>query len=268
MASVLSRDLETYRAAVDRYNRQIKGYNHTVAGYNQTLVKDANGNTVVVDGVGNTYGVTAGGELKGATLPDGRSVSDYGVSPITGENRYQMLRQNPTSRNTETTTAIAVFNDNGQITGYQIPNSEGGGQMLGPEWRVLSQQGPTSEGGTPTYTVERDASVYADRPGDFTGKLTAKKPDPSIAQVRQSMTGTFADQERGGLISDVIHGKGVRQGAVAYRSGSLTPNPNPQTNPGNPPPITGQPPTNNANPKLNPNDPRYINRDDSEFVIA
>lgn len=230
--SVLAREIDAYKRAVEQYNRQLRGYNKGIESYNDTIVMDANGNAVVRDAVGNTYAVNREGKLIGYTLPEGQTVANYGASVIPGENRFQLMRQNPTERRSETVTGVirqdAADGGGGQ---YVIPNNEGSGQVLGPDWRLVSEQGPTTEGGNPTYTFERDASLYADKPGDFAGKLRVQKPDPSMAQVRRMFKPDLAAQERGGLINDVIRSGGLKTGGTPtqYRSGSAIPDTNPPT---------------------------------------
>ena len=230
--SVLAREIDAYKRAVDQYNRQLRRYNKGIDSYNDTIVMDASGNAIVRDASGNTYAVDKDGKLSGYTLPDGQTIANYGSSAIPGENRFQLMRQNPTERRSETVSGVirqdAADGGGGQ---YVIPNNEGSGQLLGPEWRMVSEQAPPSEGGTPTYTFERDASVYAEKPGEFEGKVRASKPDPSMAQVRRMFTGSLADRERGGLISDVIRSSGLKTGGTPtqFRSGSAVPNPNQPT---------------------------------------
>lgn len=249
---VLARELDSYKRAVDQYNRSLRGYNKQVKAYNDTIVMDANGNAVVSDASGNTYTVDREGRLGGFTPPNGQTLADYGRAVIPGENRFQLLRQNPTERRVETATGVVrVGGDEGNAPRYEIPNNEGAGQVLGPEWRQVSAQGSASEGGTPTYTFERDASVYMDRPEAF-GKTAPKQPNPSMAQVRRMFTGSLASQERGGLINDVIRGNGLATG-VQFRSGAATPKANQQQQPGGTTPIDPdfEPPTLNRGNQYN-----------------
>lgn len=238
MASVLSREIDAYKRAVEQYNRQTKGYNRGINAYNQTLLTDPNGNTLVRDAAGNVYAVEAGtGKLLGGMLPDGKSVADYGTTPIEGSNAYMVMRQNPTQRNTEQVSGVVMQSSGeGNTGGYYIPSNEGAGQMLGPEWRKVSEQGPTTEGGNTTYTFERDASTYMDRPGAFSGKAP-KSPNPSMSQVRKMFTPSMAQQERG-LVSNVIASHGLATGGtpVAYRSGSVIQQPTQPGQPGSPGP--------------------------------
>lgn len=226
--SVLARDIDAYKRAVEQYNRQLRRYNKGIESYNDTIVMDASGNAIVRDSMGNTYSVDKDGKLSGFTLPDGRQVADYGTTTIPGSN-FQLMRQNPTERRSETVSGvIRQEGADGGPSQYVIPNNEGAGQTLGPEWKLISEQGPVSEGNAPTYTFERDASVYAEKPGDFEGKLRAQKPDPSMAQVRRMFKPTMAQQERGGLINDVIRNSGLKTGGTPtqFRSGSAIPDTN------------------------------------------
>ena len=52
--SVLARELDSYQRAVDAYQRQLNSYNRGVQSYNDTLVRDADGNLLVIDSSGNT----------------------------------------------------------------------------------------------------------------------------------------------------------------------------------------------------------------------
>lgn len=246
---VLAREIDAYKRAVEQYNRQLRRHNQKVESYNQTLVVDNNGNAVITDAVGNMYAVDKQGRLSGYTPPDGRTMADYGRAPIEGDNRFQLLRQNPTERRAETVTGVQRQQGvDGGPDSYVVPNNEGSGMTLGAEWRRVSEQPATSEGGQPTYTFERDASTYMDKPGDFTGKLRASKPDPSMAQVRRMFGGGPAQQERGGLLGDVIRGNGLATGGTPtqYRSGSVIRQPNQQTEPGGTTPI---------DPNYRPNNP-------------
>ncbi|NDD53284.1 hypothetical protein EBZ39_05320 [bacterium] len=234
--SVLAREIDAYKRAVEQYNRKLQRYNKGIDAYNNTIVMDSSGNAVVRDTAGNTYVVDKEGKLSGYTLPQGQTAANYGVSAIPGENRFQLMRQNPTERRTETAAnVIRQEAADGNGAQYVIEDS---GQLLGPEWRLVSEQGPTTEGGNPTYTFERDVSVYPDKPGDFTAKLRAQQPDPSMAQVRRMFTGSLADRERGGLISDVIRSRGLQAGGTPtqYRSGAVI------TNPDQPAPPSGDVP--------------------------
>lgn len=248
--SVLARDIDAYQRAVEAYNRQLRKHNKGVSQYNQTLVTDANGNPMLRDASGNVYAVGQDGRLSGGALPDGRTVADYGATNIEGDSRFLMLRQNPTTRNVEQVTgAVAVRDDNGNIIGYQVPNSEGVGQNLGPEYRVVDQRTTGGEIPQTTYTLERDASTYMDRPGAFEGKLRGTKPDPSMAQVRRMFNPGMAAQERG-LVGQVIRSNGLATGGtpVQYRSGSVVRDPNQPIPPGGPTVIV------EPDPNLNPPD--------------
>ena len=246
--SVLARDIDAYKRAVERYNREIKGYNRGIENYNQSLVLDANGNAVVRDALGNVFAVDRAGKTIGYNLPEGKTVADYGSQPIPGS-PYLLMRQNPAERRTESVRGVIRQEDaDGGGGQYVVPNNEGSGQVLGPEWKMISEQGPTTEGGNPTYTFEKDASIYRDRPEAFKGQ-TPKAPDPSMAQVRRMFTGSVADRERGGLLNDAIRSKGLKTGGTPtqYRSGSVYSQPDPQTPPGDPPPIIEDPQPYGAN---------------------
>ena len=223
--AVLKRELAAYQKAVDRYNQALGEYNTNVSRYNQSLVTDKDGNPLVRDKMGNLYAVGPDGKLIGGIeLANGKTVADYGATAIQGDDRFLLMRQNPMAAGVETVRgALASYNDNGQITGYYTPNSEGGGQPLGSGWKVVSTQGPTSEGGSTTYTLERDASNYMDKPAEFKGKINMAKPDPSIAQARRLMDPGLAARERG-LIGEVIRGGGVTEGtSMRMRNGAMMP---------------------------------------------
>lgn len=238
--SVLSRELDAYKRAVEQYNRQLRGHNKDIAQYNSTIVTDDNGNAVVRDAAGNTYTVSREGKLFGYTLPDGRQVADYGATS-TGDERFQLMRQNPTERKTETLAGVQrQVGVDGNPDTYFVANPEGGSQVLGVDWRRVSEQPGVGENPQPTYTFERDASTYAEKPEDFSGRAP-KSPDPSMAQVRKMFNAGPAAQERGGLLSDVIRGNGLATGgsAVQYRSGAAIPKAKPQ-DPSPDDPLAGQ----------------------------
>lgn len=249
--TVLARELDAYKRAVEQYNRQTRGYNKSVEQYNNTIVTDANGNAIVRDSSGNTYSVDKEGRLSGYTLPSGQSVADYGSTALP-DSPYQMMRQNPTTRNVETVTG-ATLRQGGSEESPVVGYGDANGNLYGPEWRMVSQN---YQGGDEspyyTYTLQRDASVYADKPGAF-DKTQPKQPDPSMAAVRRMYRPGLAQQEAG-LVGSVIRNNGLAS-AVGYRSGTGAPKitqqaPTADTTPVAPPPYVD--PNNPYNQDLTP----------------
>lgn len=223
--SVLSRELDSYQRAVDAYQRQLNSYNRGVQRYNDTLVRDADGNLLVVDSSGSVMKVDAEGRVTPGKLPSG-TVQDYGISAIPDESRFRMLRQGePVESKRETITGVQRFYDpeSGQEYYYTLGSDYGdsgpGQERLTAEWR-LERKIPGQQDGesyTPdTYEFSRDASVYVEKPEEWTKQFTRKAPDPTFAQVKRAGMPTLAQIE-GGLIGEVMRGKGVRYGVPVYR---------------------------------------------------
>lgn len=271
--SVLSRELDSYQRAVDAYQRQLNSYNRGVQQYNDTLVRDADGNLLVIDSSGNVQKVDPEGKVTPGALPSG-TLQDYGFSPIPDEDRFRMLRQGePVESKREVRTNVIRSYDPesgyGGFSGGDGASSFGVDQLLssgaeyGPEWRVdkayrwmpiPDPSGKTSwfnqkydyvevdpswleanpltydaENGKPDiYTLSRNASVYAEKPDEWTKQFTRKAPDPTFAQVKRAGMPTLAQIE-GGLIGEVMRGKGVRYGVPVYRPPGAEAGPAPGT---------------------------------------
>lgn len=228
--SVLARDIAAYQTAVDQYRRQLGNYNAQINAYNNTVVSQ-NGQPLVVYGglvytvntdgtLGQAVGVMGGGSGTPIPAPSGGQVYDYsqyGLTPIDGAQDFSLLRQNPTST-TQETTGNVYQNE----AGYYTIGSQGEFQYLGPEWSVTGT--PTQDGtGNTVYTLTRNVYAFADKPADFTGELKAKRPDPTQAQMRKLWEPKLVDQERGGLINDVIRSGGLKAGGSGRtRAGAPT----------------------------------------------
>lgn len=232
--SVLSRELDSYQRAVDAYQRQLNSYNRGVQRYNDTLVRDADGNLLVVDSSGSVMKVDAEGRVTPGNLPSG-TVQDYGISAIPDESRFRMLRQGePTEANRETASGVMRYYDpeSGEEYYYTLgaEQYEGSRSMdrLGPEWR-MERRIPGQQAGwgdseyyTPdTYEFSRDASVYLEKPQDWAKQFNRTAPDPTFAQVKRAGMPSMAQIE-GGLIGEVMRGKGVRSGTPTYRPRGAT----------------------------------------------
>lgn len=221
--SVLQREIDAYQRALAAYKRQAASHNSKVRGYNETLVKDAQGRILVTDNQGRVYSVNSDGRLNETSLPGGK-LSDYGTSAIEGESRFSLLRQgSPVESKRETKSGVFRFQDpdTGEQYYYTMSPDYGDGgaqqQRLGPEWRIDAEQpGAWESGGGDsgsyqapnTYTVSRDVSLYAAKPGDppvfnrvapsATYAETARAGRPSLAQIEA------------GLIGEVMRGSGIR----------------------------------------------------------
>jgi hypothetical protein len=232
--SVLRRDVESYQRALDQYQRQVAAYNRKIEGYNQSIVSDAQGNYYVVGSDGTTYIADKNtGKVTATSLPGGRSLGDYGLTSIEGDNNFRLLRQNPTQASRETVIGAYRGYEGGDEWNQGTPyyyrlgdtayDSEGNiyrpQVRLGPEYRVDQTipgewvgAGEDSYRAPDQYRLSRDASTYASKPGAFDKKFTRTAPDPTYAQLRQMQQGTANQQalaaERG-LISEVMRGGGV-----------------------------------------------------------
>lgn len=227
--SVLARELDSYQRAVDAYQRQLNSYNRGVQRYNDTLVRDADGNLLVIDSSGNVQKVDAEGKVTPGALPSG-TLQDYGLSAIPDESRFRMLRQGePVESKRETLTGVQRFYDpeSGQEYYYTLGPGYGdsgpGQERLSAEWRlerkIPGQQtgwGVSESYSPDTYEFSRDASIYMERPEEWAKQFTRKAPDPTFAQVKRAGMPSLAQIE-GGLIGEVMRGKGVRYGVPAYR---------------------------------------------------
>lgn len=242
--SVLARDIAAYQTAVDRYQQQAKGYNYNLGQYNNSMVTDANGNQYVYDTSGRVYLVDpATNALTPATLPDGKTVADYG-STVTNNPNYFSLRQNPiTQATTQLTGLRQITDDNGAVSyvdanGAQVnvtPNFKQTGTtqvQLGNDWD-----------GNPVYQTlynfSGDASTYAAMPTGNAPTLNAQRPDPTVAQLRKLNQPSLAEQERTGLIgAEIVQGGVLSNGlSRAGKSTTVAPTPPPPDTPITPDPI-------------------------------
>lgn len=215
--SVLAREQDSYQRALAAYQRQINQYNRSVDKYKATLVKDQNGNLLVVDSAGNISAVNAGGTLIGASLPRGFNRYNYGMSEIPGGQGFRQLRQGePVERKVEVVSGLRQFSDEGG-TSYYDPN--GMYRSFGPDWQISQATAPveTWDSYTPaTYTATRDASIYMAAPPEWKKEFNRKAPSATPAQAAKIGAPSLAEVESG-LIGEVMKGKGVRYGVPVYR---------------------------------------------------
>ena len=212
--SVLAREQDSYRRALEAYQRQINQYNRNVDKYKTTLVKDANGNLLVVDGGDGLHAVNSGGQLIAPSLPSGFNPEIYGRTPIPGGQGYLQLRQGPLEKKVETRTGLRQYSD------------ESGTYYMDADWNLF-RPGPFSgwkveqtSGGddySPAlYTATRDSSAYMAAPAEWTKTFDRKAPSATTAQLNKVDAPTLAAVE-GGLVGEVMKGKGVRYGVPVYR---------------------------------------------------
>lgn len=223
--SVLAREQDSYQRALEAYQRQINRYNRDVDKYKTTLVKDQNGNLLVIDGSGNVSAVNSGGALIGASLPRDFQLTNYGATDIPGGQGFRQLRQGPMEVKRETKTDVRKYvdYDTGQEYYYTWGpdwSDSGPSQVrLGPEWRidktVPGQVYGDTEGPT-TYIASRDASTYMESPPEWKKTFDRKAPSATPAQVSRMNAPSLAEVESG-LIGEVMKGKGVRYGVPVYR---------------------------------------------------
>jgi hypothetical protein len=215
--SVLAREQDSYQRALEAYQRQINRYNRGVDKYKTTLVKDQNGNLLVIDGGGNVSAVNSGGALIGASLPRGFDQTAYGATNIPGGQGYRQLRQNPTEVKRESVTGVRKYSDD---SGYVSHLDFAGNPVyITPEWR-LDAVVPGQDYGdwvTPTtYNFSRDASTYMESPPEWKKTFDRKAPAATPAQVSKMNAPSLAEIESG-LVGEVMKGKGVRYGVPVYR---------------------------------------------------
>ena len=224
--SVLGREQDSYQRALEAYQRQINRYNRSVDKYKTTLVKDQNGNLLVIDGSGNVSAVNSGGTLIGASLPQGFKLTNYGATDIPGGQGFRQLRQGPMEEKRETKSDVRRYQDydSGQEYYYTLDGPSWGDmgpsqQRLGPEWRidrtVPGQWYGDMEGPT-TYIASRDASTYMSAPPEWKKEFNRKAPSATLAQAAKVGAPSLAEVESG-LIGEVMRGKGVRYGVPVYR---------------------------------------------------
>lgn len=232
--SVLSRELDSYQRAVDAYQRRLNSYNRSVDAYRDTLVRDANGNLLVVNSSGQVFSADDTGRLTAGRLPSG-TIKDYGATTLPGDKRFRVLRQNPIDTQRETKTGVKKYRDsesNEEFYYTERREESGDGEnivwdRLSPEWKLEKEiPGRWIDGGDssyqeqPTYEFSRDASVYFEQPEEWTKTFNRQAPDPTGAQTRRAGRPTLAQIE-GGLIGEVMKGSGVRYGVPVYRPKNL-----------------------------------------------
>lgn len=248
--SILARELDAYQRAVEAYQRQMRGYNKGVESYNASILTDANGRPMVRDTNGTVYYVKEDGKLAYASLPNDKIAGDYGGTALEGDDRFLLMRQNPTQQKQQYLTGVIKNYDSetGQTTYYYYdPNAGSGGDGGSGQYvpvnqnlyRYVSEQpgGYDSENNPlpPTYTFGTDASTYLTKPGEFEGKIRMKRPDPTAAQLRKLSNPGLAAQERTGLISgEIIRGGGVLGGGLVRGSATVAPPPDDPDKPGDP----------------------------------
>ena len=211
--SVLAREQDSYQRALEAYQRQINRYNRGVDRYKSTLVKDQNGNLLVIDGSGNVSAVNSGGALIGASLPRGFDQTAYGATAIPGGQGYRQLRQNPTEAKRESVAGVRVYSDESGYTSYYDAN--GNPVYITPEWR-RDRVNPATEYAPATYDYSRDVSSYMESPPEWKKTFDRKAPEATPAQVSKMNAPSLAEIESG-LIGEVMKGKGVRYGVPVYR---------------------------------------------------
>lgn len=217
--SVLARDIDAYQRAVDQYKRQMGAHNAEIAAYNNTVASQNDQPLVVNNGL--VYVVNADGSLGNAvgSLGDGTyNFKSYDLTPIEGSSGFSLIRKNPTAVNTNTVTGT-----------YVAPQPDVG--IYDPLYYVTTPEGYTTaytpspdsqltvDPATGTFSVVETTQVFPDKPGDFAAELKAKRPDPTLAQMRKMNQPGLAAQERGGLIGDVLRGNGLAGGSGRVRGG-------------------------------------------------
>lgn len=216
--SVLARDIDAYQRAVDQYKRQMGAHNAEIAAYNNTVASQNDQPLVVNNGL--VYVVNADGSLGSAvgSLGDGTyNYKAYDLTPIEGSSGFSLVRKNPTSVNTNTVTGsyVEMVNDQQLQNNYYVTAPDGSISLYTPPPDAQVTLDPA----TGTFSVVETAQVFPDKPGDFTAELKAKKPDPTLAQMRKMSQPGLAAQERGGLIGDVLRGNGLAGGSGRVRGG-------------------------------------------------
>lgn len=238
--SVLARDIDAYQRAVEAYQRQVRGYNDSVYNYNDSFFTDANGNLFAVGTDGAVYTADpATGKLTLSSLPQGKTLADFGLTPSEGNANFLMLRQNPTAASTQTYNDVRVAYPNATewdqgAPAYYTLNADGTQNFLPLNYRITGttqvQTGMDYETNQPIYETRYTAAVnnstYATQPGEFTGKVRASRPDPTAAQLRKLSQPSLVEQERTGLISgDIVQGGGVLSGGLVRNNMTAPPPP-------------------------------------------
>lgn len=216
--SVFAREQDSYQRALEAYQRQINSYNRGVDKYQASLVRDQNGNILVQNtgGFGHFRNPIeaippGGGSPVAASLPAGFDENLYGFTDIPGGQGYRYLRQNPIEAKRETVEGLTHFSD------------EYGGMYVFPDgrvfdtygWRYLGASGG-DESTPPKHSFFRDLSTYMAAPAEWTKTFNRRAPSATPAQLNKIDAPTLAAVE-GGLIGEVMKGKGVRYGVPVYR---------------------------------------------------
>jgi hypothetical protein len=219
--SVLAREADAYQRALDAWQRQANSHNRKVSQYRDSLVRDDQ-NRQLVQFAGQVYAVNPEtGRLEGATAP----ASGYGLTDMPNNPGILELRQNPIGTRQETVKGAQRYQDPAMGEDYYFTSTyetgEGGvgRTRLGPEWGAQSEQPgvyrSADDYGPPTYTLEREVGVYGEAPGAIEG-FNRPAPSATLAQARSARSPSLAQVE-GGLIANVIRGRGVKQGVPVYR---------------------------------------------------
>jgi hypothetical protein len=222
--SVLARDLDAYKRALEMYQRKVAKHNTKASQYEQSMVRDANGNSLIRDANGSIKAAdSATGNLVDAKLPEGFDPAKYGATEIPDAPGYFSLRQNPTGKRTEEVSGAyrQVDPDTG-VESYYTPIAEssdsgtGRSRVEGQGWQVKRENstpysGPYSaENQSPTtYDLTREVPEYLDRPDPFTEQFKQKAPSYTKAMAAAASRPSYAQQEAG-LIGEVMKGRGVR----------------------------------------------------------
>lgn len=209
--TVLARELDAYQRAYDQYNRAAKSHNRQLDAYQGTLAKDAQGRVMVLSNEGSLYSFDPETGKSGmALLPEGKRVSDYGLTPMPDNKGFMLLRENPTVAKRDVVQG-AVYRP-ASITsqaGYYDP---AGNYLAGRGWGIddtAQVAGAPMAPAQKTYTMSRDASTYAEAPPEFTREFNLKQPDPTHAALARMSRPTLAEVETG-LIGQVLRGNGAR----------------------------------------------------------
>lgn len=221
--SVLARDLDAYKRALEIYQRKVARHNAKASQYDQSMAKDANGNNLIQDANGNLKAADSTGALVDAKLPEGFDRKKYGASEIPDAPGYFALRQNPTGQHTEEVSgAYRIADPDTGVESYYTPvaqSSDSGAtrqRVEGEGWQVKRENstpysGPYSaENQSPTtYDLTRQVPEYLARPDAFTEQFSQKAPSYTKAMAAAASRPSYAQQEAG-LIGEVMRGRGVR----------------------------------------------------------
>jgi hypothetical protein len=218
--SVLARELDSYQRAVDAYRRQTNDHNRKVDAYRNTLVRDADGNVLLIDASNAVFSADPDGKLTRTGLPSG-SLSDYGMTELPDDPRFRLLRQNPTDSKRETRDDVQYYQDSetGEQYYYTVTPGQGDAgptrERLGSEWR-MEQAMPQRWEEPQRYQFSRNISGFTEKPPEWDREFTRVEPNPTAAQIRRAATPSLAQMEAG-LIGQVMRSGGVKYGVPEYR---------------------------------------------------